>query len=97
MQQFTRTQHLKKTLGQLSKICAYHYIYLIVMALIKGEKLSDQEKMGRNIALLGIFCPFFWFALFTGADKSTLAFHATHSSLVFLLGIVIMIFSFNKK
>jgi len=97
MQALLSNKQLKKALNQLTKFCAYSYIYTSIRALIKGEKLSEQGKTGRSIALLGIFCPLFWYALFTGADPSTLAFHATHSSLVFLLGMVIMIFSFKKK
>lgn len=84
-------------LTRLSKYCAYSHIYKVLYILIRGGKLSDQTKMGRNIALLGIFCPFFWFALFTGADSSTLVFHASHSSIVFLIGVFIMWLSLKKR
>ncbi|MGZ0657487.1 hypothetical protein ACWPKS_17955 [Coraliomargarita sp. W4R72] len=81
----------------LSKWCAYRYLSEVVLALIHGGKLSEQIKAGRNIALLGFFCPIFWFALFLGADKSTLALHAAHSGIVFLIGVVIMLIGLIKQ
>jgi len=74
---------MNKLLSNLSKLCAYNYIYKVCRSLLSDEQLSEQTRVGRNIALLGLFCPFFWFALLTGADASTLYFHATHSLIVF--------------
>ncbi|WPJ94534.1 hypothetical protein SH580_13945 [Coraliomargarita algicola] len=81
----------------VSKWCAYRYLSEVILALIRGGKLSEQMKAGRNIALLGFFCPIFWFALFLGADKSTLAMHAAHSGIVFSIGVVIMLASLIKQ
>jgi hypothetical protein len=53
--------------------------------------MTEQTRAGRNIALLGFFCPIFWTALFLGADKATLYLHATHSGIVCLIGVVIML------
>ncbi|SDZ91140.1 hypothetical protein SAMN05660420_00698 [Desulfuromusa kysingii] len=86
-----------KIAKNLSKWCAYTHMFKVFTALIKGGDLSEQTKAGRNIALLGFFCPFFWIALLSGADGSTLAFHATHSGIVFLIGVAIIITSFKKK
>lgn len=88
---------VKGLLAKLSQWCAYTHIYRLIIKLIKGETLSELTKAGRNIALLGFFCPFFWYALFSGAQKSALIFHATHSGIVFLLGVVIMAFSLLQK
>lgn len=74
----------------MSQWCAYRYLSEVVLALIKGGQLSEQMKAGRNIALLGFFCPLFWFALLFGADKSTLMMHAAHSGIVFSIGVIIM-------
>ncbi|WP_417596766.1 hypothetical protein [Oceanospirillum sp.] len=79
------------------KWCAYHYIYQIVQILIKGGDLSEQTKVGRQVALLGIFCPTFWYYFLSGADRSTLIFHGTHSGIVFLIGVAIMAVSLKKK
>jgi len=97
MQQIPFVKTITKMLSGLSKWCAYSQMYRLLLILFNGGEWSEQTKIGRNIALLGIFCPFFWFALFSGADSSELAFHACHSSIVFLIGVVIMIVSLTKK
>ncbi|KVX02347.1 hypothetical protein [Shewanella frigidimarina] len=97
MQQISFIKTIKKILCNISKWCAYSQMYRLLLALCNGAEWSEQTKVGRNIALLGIFCPFFWFALFSGADSSVLTFHACHSSIVFLIGVVIMIVSLTKK
>ena len=58
--------------------------------------MSELTRAGRNIALLGFFCPIFWFALFTGADPASLKLHAAHSGIVFLFGLVIVVVSLIK-
>ncbi|WP_435234616.1 hypothetical protein ACR30L_12650 [Psychromonas sp. PT13] len=84
----------RKVATKLSQFCAYSYLYKL---FINRGKLTDQAKAGRNIALLGLFCPFFWFSLVSGANLSTVLFHAAHSGIVFLMGIVIMLVSFQKN
>ena len=97
MQKSLPTKPAKKILSKLSKWCAYTHIFKLFSTLANGEKLSEQTKTGRNIALLGLFCPFFWYALLSGAQTSTVIMHATHSGIVFLFGVVIMVFSFLQK
>jgi len=92
-----KTLPVKRALSKLSQWCAYTHLYKLLKTLIKGEKLSEQTKAGRNIALLGLFCPFFWYALLSGAQTSTVIMHATHSGIVFLIGVAIMAFSFVHK
>jgi len=82
---------------KLSRWCAYSHLYRLLLSITRGDKLSEQGKVGRNIALLGLFCPFFWYALLSGAQTSTVMMHATHSGIVFLIGVVIMVFSFLAK
>ena len=84
-------------MDKLSKWCAYTHIFKLFRTLANGEKLSEQAKTGRNIALLGLFCPFFWYALLSGAQTSTVIMHATHSGIVFLIGVVIMVLSLLQK
>ncbi|PLW78987.1 hypothetical protein C0081_01760 [Cohaesibacter celericrescens] len=88
---------VKAVLGNLSKWCAYSHMFKIFSILVHGGDISDQTRTGRNIALLGFFCPFFWFALFSGASGVELAFHATHSGIVFLVGMVIVVTSLRKR
>ncbi|MCQ1060313.1 hypothetical protein ACQKPX_14755 [Photobacterium sp. DNB23_23_1] len=88
---------MKTLLSGIGKWCAYSHIFKAFTVLINGGQISEQTRAGRNIALLGFFCPFFWIALFTGAEASSLAFHATHSGIVFLIGIAIMVASIKKQ
>ena len=88
---------MKTVINNFTKWCAYTHIFKVFLILLNGGDLSEQTRTGRNIALLGLLCPFFWYALFTGASKTELIFHATHSGVVFLIGIVIMFFSIIKK
>jgi len=92
-----KTLPVKRVLSKLSQWCAYTHLYKLLKTLVNGEKLSEQAKAGRNIALLGLFCPFFWYALLSGAQTSTVIMHATHSGVVFLIGVAIMAVSFLHK
>lgn len=47
--------------------------------------------MGRNIALIGLFCPIFWVSLFSGASAATIRVNAIHSGCVILLGLALMV------
>lgn len=88
---------MKAAINNLTKWCAYSHMFKVFSILINGGDISGQTRAGRNIALLGIFCPFFWYALFTGASKAELTFHAMHSGVVFLIGMVIMFVSMKTK
>ena len=88
---------LKKIIGKLSQFCAYTHIWKVISDLLNNEGLSEQTKAGRNIALLGFFCPFFWYALLTGASREVVIMHAIHSSIVLLIGIVIIFVSIRKQ
>ncbi|WP_135382326.1 hypothetical protein [Vibrio tasmaniensis] len=88
---------MKTAINNLTKWCAYSHMFKVFFTLLNGGDISEQTRAGRNIALLGLLCPFFWYSLFTGASKAELLFHATHSGVVFLIGMVIMFFSMKKK
>lgn len=77
--------------------CPYRHLYRMLSTLIRGGKMTEQVRTGRNIALLGLFCPFFWFALFSGASRSALLLHASHSGIVFLAGVCILIVGLIKQ
>jgi hypothetical protein len=88
---------IKKSFGKLSQLCAYTHLFKVFLVLWNHQAMSEQTKAGRNIALLGLFCPFFWYALFTGASKEVVIMHATHSGIVLLIGIVIIFVSIRKQ
>jgi len=88
---------MKISINNMMRWCAYSHMFKVLLTLLNGGEISEQTRAGRNIALLGLFCPFFWYALFTGASKAELILHATHSGVVFVIGIVIMFYSMKKR
>lgn len=88
---------MKTAINNITKWCAYSHMFKVFLTLLNGGDISEQTRAGRNIAVLGLLCPFFWYALFTGASKAELIMHATHSGVVFLIGIVIMFCSMKTK
>lgn len=88
---------IRTAYSHLCKWCAYSYIFKVFSIFINDKHISVQIQSGKRIALLGLFCPFFWYALLTGAPKLELMFHATHSGIVFLIGIAIICVSLRKQ
>jgi len=75
----------------LMSFCAYTHLWRVIKHAIVERRLPDSIRQGALIALLGFFCPFFWLALLMGASKAELIFHATHSGVVFCLGVLLML------
>jgi ABC-type antimicrobial peptide transport system permease subunit len=79
-------------------ICPYTHLFSVIKTAAKERKFPNAAaKQGAIIMLLGICCPIFWLALINGASVEELRFHATHSGVVALLGLVIMIVGFLSK
>ncbi|QDO93905.1 hypothetical protein FNB79_07875 [Formosa sediminum] len=47
-------------------------------------------KTGRNIALVGVFCPFLWFSILSGGTKDFIILNAIHSGIIVCLGLSVM-------
>lgn len=62
-----------------------------LIAIHREQQIIQRVKLGRNIALIGVFCPFFWIALFSGASQNVVYFNAMHSGIVIAIGYVILI------
>lgn len=60
------------------------------------KRLIAGIKTGRNILLVGVFCPIFWSSLFMGAPKSVLLFNAVHSGIFICSGGVFSFFNFIR-
>lgn len=75
----------------LMNFCAYTHLWRVIKQAITERKLPDSAKPGLFIAALGFFCPLFWIALLTGASKAELIFHAVHSTIVFCIGIALLL------
>ncbi len=56
----------------------------------EAQRIIHKIRLGRNIALIGVFCPFFWISLLSGAPRNIVKFNAAHSGLVVLAGGLIM-------
>lgn len=56
----------------------------------REQALQQRVKTGRNIALIGVFCPFFWFSVISGASSGKILFNGIHSGIVILIGLIIM-------
>jgi hypothetical protein len=54
----------------------------------REQYLMGKVKSGLGISLIGIFCPFFWLSLISGAKMETLYFNAVHSGIVILIGLI---------
>ena len=57
----------------------------------RESELISRMRTGRNIALIGIFCPFFWFSLFSGAPTNEVYFNGAHSGIVVAIGLGLML------
>jgi len=61
------------------------------IATQQEQQIFQRVKLGRNIALIGLFCPFFWISLFSGASQDFVYFNAMHSGIVIAIGFVILV------
>lgn len=75
----------------LTRLCAWTHLWQVAATAYRERRLPDSARPGFSIAMLGLFCPFFWIALFTGASREELIFHGCHSALVFLIGLFLML------
>lgn len=58
------------------------------------KRLIERMRTGRNVALIGVFCPIFWVSLFMGASGSVLLLNAIHSSIFIGIGITYSLINF---
>jgi len=69
----------------------------------KSLKYRQGMKTGRNIALIGVFCPFLWYAILSGKSADFIFLNAVHSSVIVVLGLAVVgynalaLFFYKKK
>jgi len=96
--QRTQMEPSKKSFGQmLLSICPYTHLWRAIKVAIAERRLPAAARTGALIFLLGVFCPIFWVAYFSGASAGELKFHATHSAIFALVGLAMMISGLLKK
>ncbi|WP_417240429.1 hypothetical protein [Celeribacter halophilus] len=81
---------------RLLNLCPYTHLWRAGKRAVVERKLPDSARPGAFVTLLGLFCPFFWLALFTGASRSELTFHAIHSGVVMLIGVILLVIGLAK-
>ena len=93
-----------QVIRDMGSACPYKALGKKAMNAVKGNRqtvcepgsdrvgnLQAMVKMGRNIALIGFFCPIFWLSLISGVRGPQLKFNAIHSGVVVLIGIALML------
>ena len=82
----------KKSIGRmLLSVCPYTHLWEVVKTSVKKRKLTATMRSGLLIFLLGLCCPLFWIALISGASRSELLMHGTHSGIVAGMGLFLIV------
>ena len=97
------SKHITGGLGDLLAACPYTLLGKKLLSDKQGQqtggppptaheehRIRHKIRLGRNIALIGVFCPFFWLSLLSGAPRNIVKFNAAHSGLVVLAGYLVM-------
>lgn len=69
----------------------------------KKQVLKTGIKTGRNISLVGMFCPFLWYSILSGASPDFILLNVLHSGIIVGFGLVIssvnyvLFLCFNNK
>ena len=95
-------QSLTTLIKSAVKACPYTLVGKTCVSAINGKSspiktesnkilaYKSNIKTGRNIMLVGVFCPFFWYAVLSGASTNFILLNATHSGIVIAIGLLII-------
>ncbi|WP_069856787.1 hypothetical protein [Desulfoplanes formicivorans] len=83
-------------LRSIKYLCPYTHIWRAVRCMFAEKKIPATARQGALIALLGLSCPLFWIAYFSGASREELVFHGLHSAMVFVVGIILFLIGIMK-
>jgi hypothetical protein len=83
--------------GTFLQVIDYTRLLDVIKKAVAERTLPVAAHQGAVIMLIGVFCPLFWVALFKGASAKELRFHATHSAVVALIGLVMMLMGLLKE
>ena len=99
-------QSLSNFFKKLVKACPYALLGKQCKDVLKGQPSSPKPsknkthlfkagiKTGRNIALVGVFCPFLWYAILSGASRNFILLNLIHSGIIVGLGLLVLGFNY---
>ncbi|MDW5290323.1 hypothetical protein [Formosa sp. PL04] len=82
--------------------CPYTHVGKTCISAMKGEykpvknstnkilAYKSRMRTGRNISLVGVFCPFLWYAIISGASTNFILLNAMHSGIIVAIGLLII-------
>lgn len=95
-------QFLRNFLKSTIKACPYSLIGKKCMGILKAKPDTDTNfknkihvyktgiKTGRHISLVGVFCPFLWYSILSGASKDFIILNVIHSGIIVGIGLVVL-------
>jgi hypothetical protein len=78
-------------------MCPHSHVFQVLRLWIRERRLKSSARQGVLIFLLGLLCPFFWIAYFSGASRAELIFHAAHSGIFMLIGLLLVLYAIAKS
>ncbi|MAN29134.1 MAG: hypothetical protein CMH14_17770 [Mesonia sp.] len=98
----------KNIINFLFKACPYSFIGRKCFDAVKGKTRSHTNKnlndrilsfklgikTGRNIILIGVFCPILWYSILSGANKKFIELNLIHSAIIVGLGLLVMLVNY---
>ena len=102
------------TIKSIIKACPYSIVGKKCIEIVKNKKHDQTKannkmetfkkgiKTGRNIVLIGIFCPLLWYSILSGSSKDLICINLMHSGVIASLGFVLIVINYlalfrNKK
>ena len=62
----------------------------------KIQNLNNGIKTGRNMLLVGVFCPFLWYSILSGCSKDFIILNLIHSGIIVGLGVLIIAINYLR-
>ncbi|MDE3743136.1 hypothetical protein [Maribacter polysaccharolyticus] len=95
-------QSLSNFFKSLIKACPYSLVGKKCIGVVKGKPSTHEKsknkallfkagiRTGRNISLVGVFCPFLWYAILSGSGMDFIILNLIHSGIIVLIGLVVL-------
>jgi len=99
---------VKDFINSIVKACPYTLIGRKCVDVVKGKAKSHTNKnlndrilsfklgikTGRNISLVGVFCPILWYSILSGSSKRFIELNLIHSAIIAGLGLLVMLVNY---